>query len=64
MNALRNHLKGPIGYMQPMCWKPRPQPCLIKAKAIFKTQLPCKLSASYSEPTTQLHKYLLSISYV
>lgn len=63
----------PRGYMQPMCWEPRTQPCLLKAKAIFKTQLLCKLSASYSESswvgglsesTPQLHKYLLSIYYV
>lgn len=71
MNALRNHLKAPNRYMQPMCWEPKTQPCLLQAKAIFKAQLLCKLSAygecsfveSLLESTTQLHQYLLSIYY-
>ena len=55
-----------------MCWEPRTQPCLLKAKAICKAQLLCTLSAYYgessfveglSESTTQLRKYLLSTYY-
>lgn len=58
--------------MQPMYWEPKTQPYLLKAKVIFKAELLCKLSAygessfveNLSEPTTQLHKYLLSIYYI
>lgn len=47
INAL--HLKAPNDACNPSARNPGKQSCPLKSTAIFQTQLPCKLPASYSE---------------